>query len=90
MPAKHLLIKGKVQGVFYRASAREAAEKIGVKGWIKNTSAGDVEAFICGTEDQLSEFISWCRQGPPNAVVTTVSVTDMEEQDVENFIILRN
>lgn len=89
MPAKHLLIKGKVQGVFYRASAKNEAEKIGIKGWIKNTAGGDVEAYACGTEDQLNKFIAWCRQGPSNAVVTTVSVTNVEEQKVENFRILR-
>ena len=90
MPAKHLVIKGKVQGVFYRASAREVAEKLGLKGWVKNTHEGDVEAFVCGTETALNKFIDWCRRGPSNAVVTAVSVTDEKEKEFENFRILRN
>ena len=59
MPTKRLLIKGKVQGVFYRATARDVAERIGITGWIKNTDEGDVEAMLTGTDDQLAEFTRW-------------------------------
>lgn len=53
MPTFHLLIKGKVQGIFYRASAKETADKTGITGWVKNTPEGDVEAVATGTEEQL-------------------------------------
>jgi acylphosphatase len=89
MPTKHLLIKGKVQGVFYRASAKEAADGLGVTGWIRNTDNGDVEALVSGTEEQLTSFIAWCKQGPPAAVVRSVEVNDKEEKSFENFFIAR-
>lgn len=89
MPTKHLLIKGKVQGVFYRATAKEIAEDLGVTGWIKNKADGDVEALVSGTEQQLAAFINWCKQGPPNAVVTGVEVSNEEYESFKKFTILR-
>ena len=61
MPTVHLLIKGKVQGVFYRASAKNIAKENGITGWIKNTKEGDVEAMISGSQEQVDMFIKWCR-----------------------------
>jgi acylphosphatase len=46
----HLLIEGEVQGVFYRATAKEIADKLGITGWIKNTWEGNVEAMVTGNE----------------------------------------
>lgn len=83
------MIKGKVQGVFYRATARDVAESIGITGWVKNTSHGNVEALISGSESQLETFINWCKQGPSNAVVTGVEVTEWEEEVFPNFTIIR-
>ena len=56
MPTVHLLIKGKVQGVFYRASAKEKAGGLKLTGWVKNTPAGDVEAVASSTEENVKEF----------------------------------
>ncbi len=89
MPTKHLLVQGKVQGVFYRATAKEVAERLGISGWVKNTGEGHVEAIITGTEDQLNAFIDWCKQGPPKAVVTSVDVKDIEQKEFGNFKIIR-
>jgi acylphosphatase len=89
MPTVHLIIKGKVQGVFYRASAREKAEETGVSGWVKNTAAGDVEITASGPGKNLQEFITWCRQGPPNAVVTDIRIHDLPELRFDGFKILR-
>ena len=89
MPTIQLLIRGKVQGVFYRASARDMAEQFGVTGWIKNTSEGDVEALASGNEEQLQQFIDWCRSGPPHAAVTDVAVKRINEQAFEKFRIVR-
>ena len=89
MPTKHLLIKGKVQGVFYRASAREVAEALGLTGWIRNTAEGHVEAVVTGNGYQLDDFISWCRQGPSNAVVTEVVIEERSEEPFENFRVIR-
>ena len=83
MSAVHLLIKGKVQGVFYRASAKKKAMEFGVSGWIKNTEEGNVEAKVSGSDISLQNFIKWCKQGPGNAVVIDVIATPVE--DVEKF-----
>ena len=89
MPTKHLLIKGKVQGVFYRAAAREKAEELGVNGWIKNSSAGEVEAVVSGETENLQAFISWCFQGPSKAVVAHIERTELEEKIFSGFQIVR-
>ena len=89
MQTVNLLIKGKVQGVFYRVAAKEVADKLGVTGWIKNIPEGRVEAMVTGTEDQLKQFIEWCRQGPGKAVVTDVIVTPLGEHPFKEFTVMR-
>lgn len=89
MATKHLFIKGKVQGVFFRATAKETAEVLGVTGWVRNTVDGDVEVLATGNDDQLSAFIDWCRQGPPRSVVTALVVEDTEEKLFSEFKVLR-
>jgi acylphosphatase len=69
MPTVHLVIKGKVQGVFYRATAKDVADELEIKGWVKNTNEGNVEITASGTEQQLEHFINWCKKGPARAVV---------------------
>lgn len=85
MPTLHLSIKGKVQGVFYRASAKEIAEKLGITGWIKNTDEGDVEAVVTGSHPQLQAFVAWCKTGPKRANVTEVISTEVVEKTFKDF-----
>jgi acylphosphatase len=85
----HLLIEGEVQGVFYRATAKEIADKIGVTGWIKNTREGNVEVMVTGDETSVQKFINWCWQGPKKAGVTNVTVTKKEEKTFTNFSVVR-
>ncbi|HEV7331002.1 MAG TPA: acylphosphatase [Flavisolibacter sp.] len=89
MPTQHLLIKGRVQGVYFRASAKEVADALGLVGWIRNTAEGHVEALVSGTAYQLQDFLGWCRQGPAGASVTGVEVEDRAEENFENFRIIR-
>ena len=89
MPTTHLFIKGKVQGVFYRAAAKDIAHRLGVTGWIKNTDNGDVEAEVFGTEQQLKNFINWCKQGPDKARVSEVISTLKKETIYNEFVIVR-
>jgi acylphosphatase len=89
MPTVHLIIKGRVQGVFFRATAKDIADETGVKGWIKNTEEGDVEAMISGSNAQVEKFIEWCRVGPKRAVVTDVVVTNKEEENFDAFQVIR-
>jgi len=89
MPAYHIIIKGRVQGVFYRASAKEMADKAGVKGWIRNTPEGDVEAVVTGTEEEVQQFIQWCKKGPSGAKVTDVIASRKDEILFVDFSIMR-
>ncbi len=68
----HLIISGYVQGVFYRASTRDAALKLGLKGWVKNLPDGNVEAVFEGPMDQLQKAVAWCQKGPPGAKVIEI------------------
>ncbi len=77
----HVLVSGKVQGVFFRANTRKKAEKLGVKGWVKNTSDGKVEAVFEGKDDNVKEMIEWCKHGSTLAKVKNV---DVEEKEPEN------
>lgn len=89
MPTIHLLIEGKVQGVFFRVSARKEAEKLGINGWIKNTPNGHVEAVASGEANALTAFEKWCSRGPKEAVVTEVTVSPMQETSFSRFQIIR-
>lgn len=85
MPTVHLLIQGKVQGVFYRASAKEIALALDVKGWVRNTKEGHVEAVASGSESALKQFVEWCSKGPAKAIVTSVQATDIDEENFVDF-----
>ena len=69
-----LVIKGRVQGVFYRESMRQEAVRLGVTGWVCNRLDGGVEAIVQGTPEAVEEIIAWCRLGPPDAHVASVQV----------------
>jgi acylphosphatase len=89
MPALHLIITGKVQGVFFRASAKKVAEGLRIKGWVKNTREGNVEILCQGENKELEAFIAWCKKGPSNATVENVKSVPAEEQPLEDFKIER-
>ncbi|AFD09328.1 acylphosphatase [Solitalea canadensis] len=84
---KHLniVIKGKVQGVYYRASAKEAADRMGVTRFVENQKEGSVYIEAEGTDEQLEAFMKWCRIGPDRAVVTTVDITESNLADFKSF-----
>jgi len=70
----HLIIEGRVQGVFYRATARATASVLGIKGWVRNLPDGSVEAIAEGPEPVIDQFVEWCQKGPPGAFVTNVRI----------------
>ena len=70
----HVIISGRVQGVWYRASTKQKAEQLGITGWVKNTIEGGVEAVFEGEEKIIEDMIKWCYNGPPNAMVKDVKV----------------
>ncbi|MGB8192299.1 MAG: acylphosphatase [Chitinophagaceae bacterium] len=89
MICKQITIKGLVQGVFFRASARDKAEELGLKGEVRNLRDGSVQAVACGPEDKVELLITWCRLGPPKAQVEQVIVEDMEIKAFDGFRIVR-
>ncbi|TCZ64180.1 acylphosphatase [Flaviaesturariibacter aridisoli] len=78
-----LRITGKVQGVFYRATAQEMAEELGLRGWVRNCPDGAVEALAAGPAEKIDSFIAWCRRGPEKAVVENVAVSESAEPVTE-------
>ncbi len=86
---KKIKVTGKVQGVFYRASAKAIADELNIKGWIKNDHEGNVIIYISGKIENVLALISWCRTGPVLAQVEEVIVEDAGEEDIEGFEIRR-
>ena len=70
----HLIIEGRVQGVFFRASTKEEAEKLEINGWVRNLPGGSVEIQAEGRKENLEQFLKWCHRGPSNAVVSNVDI----------------
>jgi acylphosphatase len=89
MPTIHLIIKGKVQGVFYRASAKKKAEELGISGWVKNTAEGHVELIATGSDEALEAFMAWCWMGPQKARVTELVSIPSPAIAFASFAILR-
>ena len=85
----HYLVSGRVQGVFYRASAREEAKRLGLTGWIRNRSNGDVEAVACGDSDALEQFEGWLWEGTAQAQVSDIVQAPAEETGFNDFLIRR-
>ncbi len=70
-----LIIKGRVQGVFFRASTRQKADDLGLAGWVRNLPLMRVEAVFQGPEEAVEQAITWCWQGPPGAQVQDIRVS---------------
>jgi acylphosphatase len=73
-----ITVKGRVQGVGYRANAARHANLLGLRGCIRNLPNGDVEALVEGPEEMVERFIQWCHRGPTAAHVTRVNVEQTE------------
>lgn len=70
----HVLIEGRVQGVFFRASTRDEAMARGLAGWVRNRADGRVEAVFEGDKTVVDNMLAWCRKGPPYAYVDHVDI----------------
>ncbi len=78
-------VSGRVQGVFYRASTRREALRLGISGWARNLPDGRVEVLACGEEEALEALLAWLREGPPHARVEEVEWEPVEAEGVEGF-----
>jgi acylphosphatase len=72
----HLWVSGRVQGVFYRASACERARALGLSGWVRNLADGRVEIVAEGEGEAIAAFVAWCGQGPARARVDDVEARE--------------
>jgi acylphosphatase len=68
----HLRIRGRVQGVWFREATRQEAERLAVRGWVRNCADGSVEALLEGDAASVRELEQWCHHGPPAAHVVEV------------------
>jgi acylphosphatase len=83
--ARGVLIYGRVQGVWFRDSARHEASSRRVDGWARNRSDGAVQIWLEGPPDAVEAVIAWCHRGPPRADVQRVEVSDDEPRGLDGF-----
>jgi acylphosphatase len=74
MKRVRLIVRGRVQGVYFRASARDRARQLGLSGWARNCPDGSVEVVAEGDTARLEQFVVWAHGGPPGAVVTDIAI----------------
>ena len=88
---KHLsiLVFGRVQGVFFRASTKEKAEALHIKGVVWNNEEGGVTIEAEGEEENLKKFVEWCKEGPKSARVDRCEIKETAFQHFKNFSIRR-
>lgn len=82
------LVKGRVQGVFFRLETQQQAIRLGLTGWVRNTVDGHVEVCISGEDSQVTRMLEWLQQGPRLAHVETVELNLVSRTEVDDFQIL--
>lgn len=80
-----VVVSGRVQGVYFRAHARDQAQRRGLAGWVRNRSDGRVEVAFEGPRPEVEDMVAWCRHGSRLSVVTEVQVVWEEPEGVEAF-----
>ena len=85
MIRRRVVVRGRVQGVFFRASCRDAAHALGVSGWVSNEPDGTVQAVFEGDEGAVEGMVAWCHSGPPQSQVHGVEVIGEEPTGERGF-----
>lgn len=80
-----VVIRGRVQGVFFRAETRDRARSLGLAGWVRNVPDGTVEAVFEGDRERIDWMLAWCRRGPGLAEVDDIEVVWEEPRGEEGF-----
>ena len=83
--ARHVLIRGRVQGVGFRWSTRAQAHELGVEGWVRNLPDRSVEVLVQGEAGSVEAMLAWLRRGPGHARVDHAEVTDAEPESTQGF-----
>ncbi|MDP2181067.1 MAG: acylphosphatase [Actinomycetota bacterium] len=82
---KRVVVRGVVQGVWFRAATRDAALKRGISGWVRNLPDRSVEAVFEGASDAVDSMVAWCRTGPERAIVERVEVAEETPEGLLGF-----
>lgn len=85
--ARHVRAHGLVQGVFFRDTVRQNAERLGVSGWVSNCADGTVEAVFEGPPDAIERLVAQCRSGPGDARVERLEVTERRPEGLDGFAV---
>jgi acylphosphatase len=83
----HVVVRGAVQGVFFRTETRNRARSLGVDGWVRNNPDGAVEAVFEGEDDRVDSMVDWCRRGPAGARVEEVDASWPDPEGETGFAI---
>ena len=89
MIARHLVIRGRVQGVGYRDAMVDAATALGIAGWVRNRRDGAVEAWLQGDAEAVDRLVAWCRRGPAPARVNDVAIETIDADPVHGAFVRR-
>jgi acylphosphatase len=82
-----VVVRGRVQGVFFRDETRRRARSLGVSGWVTNRPDGAVEAAFEGRRDAVESMVEWCRRGPSGARVDDVQTSWEDPRDEDGFAV---
>jgi acylphosphatase len=83
-----IYIEGTVQGVFFRSFVKENAERLNLKGFVRNLEDGRVEIFVEGGVDEVKKMVEICEKGPKHSIIRKVEVKDEKFQDFKSFKVL--
>jgi len=83
----NVVVRGSVQGVFFRAETRDRARSLGLAGWVRNAPDGTVVAAFEGEDERVESILEWCRRGPAGARVDEVEVAWVEPEGEDGFSI---
>lgn len=84
----HATVSGKVQGVWFRASTQQEAERYGLTGWVRNLPDGRVEVLACGEKEKIARFCEWLKKGPSQAEVSDFSCEEVLWEEHAEFEVL--
>ena len=84
-----IIVKGRVQGVYYRQTTQEKATSLGITGTVRNLPDRNVKIMATGEKEQLNKLVAWCRQGPSRAEVASVECKEEELRVFPDFRVLR-
>ena len=88
MKCLHLIVSGRVQGVFFRANTKQKALELGLKGYAKNLDDGTVEVVAQGEEKEVKDFIEYLKKGPGIAKVAGIKIKHKEPENFKSFEII--